>query len=157
MIVDLERNDLGRIAETGSVTVDELGYIVELPGLYHKVSRVSARPRPGVGYAELLRATFPGGSITGAPKLRAMQIIEELEPHRRGVYCGAIGYIGYDGDMDTNIAIRTMVHQGGRVRFSAGGGLVADSVLDEEYAETLDKAAPFIDLMRRSAAASCMA
>ena len=92
MIVDLERNDLGRIAETGSVRVDELGYVVELPALYHKVSRVSAKPRAGIGYGGLLRATFPGGSITGAPKVRAMELIDELEPARRGPYCGAFGY-----------------------------------------------------------------
>ena len=139
MIVDLERNDLGRIAETGSVTVDDLGYVVELPALYHKVSRVSARPRPGIGYAELLRATFPGGSITGAPKPRAMEIIERLEPHRRGVYTGAIGYVSWDRSLDWNIAIRTATVIGGTAHFAVGGGIVADSDPEAEYQETLDK------------------
>ena len=106
MIVDLERNDLGRVAAIGSVEVDRLGYVVELPQLHHMVSRVSARLRPGVGLAELLRATFPGGSITGAPKIRAMQIIDELEPARRGPYCGAIGYLGAGGAIELAIAIR---------------------------------------------------
>ncbi len=87
---------------------------------------------------------FPGGSITGAPKLRAMQIIDELEPNRRGVYCGAIGYIGFDGNMDTNIAIRTAVYANGEISFYAGGGIVADSVLDKEYAETFDKASSLL-------------
>src|SRR4029077_7175229 len=116
MIVDLERNDLGRIAETGSVRVDELGYVVELPALYHMVSRVSARPRSGVGYAELLRATFPGGSITGAPKIRAMQIIDELEPPRRGPYCGAFGFFGTGGTFELAIAIRIGVIVGDELR-----------------------------------------
>jgi para-aminobenzoate synthetase component 1 len=141
MIVDLERNDLGKIAETGSVRVDELGYVVELPALYHKVSRVSAKPRPGVGYAELLRATFPGGSITGAPKVRAMQIIDELEPARRGPYCGAFGYFGAHGAMDLSIAIRVGVLVGDELRVHVGGGIVADSDAAAELAETEVKAA----------------
>ncbi|CAN5918929.1 aminodeoxychorismate synthase component I [soil metagenome] len=140
MIVDLERNDLGRIAETGSVIVDELGYVVELPALYHKVSRVSARPRPGVGYAELLRATFPGGSITGAPKVRAMQLIDELEPARRGPYCGALGYFGADGGFDLAIAIRIGVITSHELRVHVGGGIVADSDPAAELAETETKA-----------------
>ena len=140
MIVDLERNDLGRIAETGSVRVDELGYVVELPALYHKVSRVSARPRPGVGYGELLRATFPGGSITGAPKIRAMQIIDELEPARRGPYCGAFGYFGPRGALDLAIAIRVGVIVGDELRVHVGGGIVADSDPEAELAETEVKA-----------------
>ena len=141
MIVDLERNDLGRIAETGSVRVDELGYVVELPALYHKVSRVSARPRAGVGYGELLRATFPGGSITGAPKIRAMQIIDELEPARRGPYCGAFGYFGARGALDLAIAIRVGVMVGDELRVHVGGGIVADSDPAAELAETEVKAA----------------
>src|SRR5690606_30589883 len=100
---------------------------------------------------DLLRGAFPGGSITGAPKLRAMQIIEELEPHRRGVYCGAIGYIGHDGGMDTNIAIRTLVHSGGTVRLWAGGGIVADSKCEAEYQDTFDKAAALLSLLQQSA------
>jgi len=153
MIVDLERNDLGRIAETGSVAVDALGYIVELPALVHKVSRVSARPRAGVGYAELLRATFPGGSITGAPKVRAMQLIDELEPVRRGPYCGALGYFGARGAFDLAIAIRVGVMSRDELRVHVGGGIVADSDAAAELAETELKALGWItalDQLRRA-------
>lgn len=141
MIVDLERNDLGRIAETGSVTVDALGYIVELPTLCHKVSRVSARPRPDTGYAALLRATFPGGSITGAPKVRAMQLIDELEPVRRGPYCGALGYFAPGGHFDLAIAIRIGVLTRDQLYIHVGGGIVTDSNAADELAETDLKAA----------------
>jgi para-aminobenzoate synthetase component 1 len=144
MIVDLERNDLGRIADTGSVIVDELGYVLELPALYHKVSRVSAKPRPGTGFAELLRATFPGGSITGAPKVRAMELIDELEPARRGPYCGALGYFGEGGAFDLAIAIRIGVLAGSELRIHVGGGIVADSDPAAELAETETKAAGWI-------------
>ncbi len=150
MIVDLERNDLGRIAETGSVAVDDLGYIVELPGLYHKVSRVSARLRPGLGYAELLRATFPGGSITGAPKVRAMQLIDDLEPVRRGPYCGAFGYFG-PGALELAIAIRIGVVVGSELRVHVGGGIVADSDPAEELAETDTKAAGWVATLEQLA------
>jgi len=98
---------------------------------------------------DLLRACFPGGSVTGAPKVRAMEVIEELEPHRRGVYCGSIGYLGFDGAMDTNIAIRTLVHSHGLTRLWAGGGIVADSDPDSEYRETYHKAAPLLELLDR--------
>ncbi|MCW5808551.1 MAG: anthranilate synthase component I family protein, partial [Deltaproteobacteria bacterium] len=152
MIVDLERNDLGRIAETGTVRVDELGYVVELPGLYHKVSRVSAVPRAGVGYAELLRAMFPGGSITGAPKVRAMQIIAELEPARRGPYCGALGYFG-PGLLELAIAIRIGVVAASELRVHVGGGIVADSDPAAELAETETKAAGWVAALERLAAA----
>jgi para-aminobenzoate synthetase component 1 len=141
MIVDLERNDLGRVAVIGSVTVDDLGYVVELPGLYHKVSTVSCLLREGVGWAELLRATFPGGSITGAPKIRAMEIIDELEPARRGPYCGAIGWMGEGGAFALAIAIRVAVLAGGELRLHVGGGIVADSDARAELQETEDKAA----------------
>ncbi|HSD88834.1 MAG TPA: anthranilate synthase component I family protein [Kofleriaceae bacterium] len=149
MIVDLERNDLGRIAETGSVRVDELGYVVELPALYHKVSRVSANPRPGLGYAELLRAMFPGGSITGAPKVRAMQLIDELEPARRGPYCGAFGYFGANGAFDLAIAIRIGVLAGNELRVHVGGGIVADSDPAAELEETEVKAAGWVAALAR--------
>jgi len=119
--------------------------------VHHLVSTVTGVLAEGRDAIDLLRGAFPGGSITGAPKLRAMQIIEELEPHRRGVYCGAIGYIGYDGNMDTNIAIRTLVHARGTVRFWAGGGIVADSQCDAEYQETFDKAAAMLNLLQQSA------
>jgi para-aminobenzoate synthetase component 1 len=140
MIVDLERNDLGRIAATGSVRVDQLGYVVQLPTLCHLVSRVSATPRPDVGYADLLRATFPGGSITGAPKLRAMQLIDELEPVRRGAYCGAFGYFGPTG-FDLALAIRIGVLIRDELRIHVGGGIVTDSDPAAELAETDLKAA----------------
>jgi para-aminobenzoate synthetase component 1 len=141
MIVDLERNDLGRVAETGSVKVDALAYPVELPALHHLVSRVSAQPRADVGLAQLLRATFPGGSITGAPKVRAMQIIDELEPTRRGPYCGALGYFGAGGRFDLAIGIRIGVLARDELRVHVGGGIVADSDPLAELAETEIKAA----------------
>jgi para-aminobenzoate synthetase component 1 len=144
MIVDLERNDLGRIAEAGTVRVDQLGYIVELPALYHKVSRVSARPRRDTGYGALLRATFPGGSITGAPKVRAMELIAELEPARRGPYCGALGYFGARGAFDLAIAIRIGVITDNELRVHVGGGIVTDSDAAAELAETETKAAGWI-------------
>lgn len=140
MIVDLERNDLGRIAELGSVVVDELGYVVDFATVLHRVSRISARLVHGVDHATLLRATFPGGSITGAPKIRAMQIIDELEPARRGPYCGALGYFGA-GQLDLAIAIRIGVLAGGELRLHVGGGIVADSDPLAELAETEDKLA----------------
>lgn len=141
MIVDLERNDLGRVARTGTVQVDSLGRVVELPTLFHMISTVSCELRPDVGVAAILRATFPGGSITGAPKVRAMQIIEELEPTRRGVYTGAIGRIGPGGAIDLSIAIRTAVLCDGALHLHVGGGIVADSTAEREYTETEDKAA----------------
>jgi len=140
MIVDLERNDLGRVCETGSVRVDELYTVEAHPTVWHLVSEVSGRLSPGRDVFDLLKASFPGGSITGAPKIRAMQIIAELEPHRRGLYCGSIGWLGFDGDAELNIAIRTMVEQQGRVLYHVGGGITWDSVPHEEYAETQAKA-----------------
>jgi len=141
MIVDLERNDLGRVAQIGSVQVTGLFQVETFATVHHLVSTVQARLADGRDAADLLRATFPGGSVTGAPKIRAMQIIDELEPVARGVYTGAIGYIRPDGEMDLNIAIRTMVVQDGRACFSVGGGIVADSDPASEYQETLDKGA----------------
>jgi para-aminobenzoate synthetase component 1 len=152
MIVDLERNDLGRVAETGSVRVDELGYVVELPALYHKVSRVSAKPRAGLGYGALLRAMFPGGSITGAPKVRAMELIDELEPVRRGPYCGAFGYFGAHGAFDLAIAIRIGVLTSHELRVHVGGGIVADSDPAAELAETDVKAAGWVAALAKLAA-----
>jgi para-aminobenzoate synthetase component I len=140
MIVDLERNDLGRVAEVGSVTVDDLGYVVDFATVLHRVSRISARLLPSTGHAALLRATFPGGSITGAPKLRAMQLIDELEPARRGPYCGAFGYFGA-GTLDLAIAIRVGVLTSRELRIHVGGGIVADSSPAAELAETEDKLA----------------
>jgi para-aminobenzoate synthetase component 1 len=141
MIVDLLRNDLGRVAETGSVRVDDFARVVSLPTVHHLVSTVSAAPRADAGAAALLGACFPGGSITGAPKIRAMQLIDELEPWRRGPYCGAIGYLGARGAIDLCIAIRTLVVCGGRLHLHVGGGIVADSTPARELEETEEKAA----------------
>jgi len=149
MIVDLLRNDLGRNCAVGSVTVDQLCTLERFATVHHLVSTVRGRLAPGRDALDLLRGCFPGGSITGAPKLRAMEIIESLEPHRRGVYCGSIGHIGFDGAMDTNIAIRTLVVSGGEMRFWAGGGIVADSRAEAEFQETKDKAAALLETIRR--------
>lgn len=153
MIVDLLRNDLAKNCRTGSVSVPRLFEVQSFASVHHLVSTVTGSLADGRSALDLLRGCFPGGSITGAPKVRAMQIIEELEPHRRGLYCGSIGYIGHDGAMDTNIAIRTLVHRNGAARFWAGGGIVADSVMAQEYQETFDKAAPFLQLAQRCMAA----
>lgn len=140
MIVDLERNDLGKVCEYGSVHVPDLRRVEAYPTVWHTVATVAGQVRAGLRRADLLRATFPGGSITGAPKIRAMQIIEELEGLRRHVYCGAIGYLGFDGALDLNIAIRTLTIKNNQAYFHAGGGIVADSAPEAEYAETLHKA-----------------
>jgi para-aminobenzoate synthetase component 1 len=141
MIVDLERNDLGRVCEVGSVKVTERRAIEEHPTVYHGVATVEGTLRREVGLVDLLRATFPGGSVTGAPKIRAMQIIEELEPVRRGPYCGAIGYVAGSNDLAFSVAIRTIVvTPDGLAHVSVGGGIVADSDPAAEYEETLVKA-----------------
>ncbi len=144
MIVDLLRNDLARTSVAGSVRVPELWSLESHATVHHLVSAVTARPRPGVSALEILRQAFPGGSITGAPKIRAMEIIHELEGARRGPYCGAIGWISDDGAMDSAIAIRTVVVDGETLSVSAGGGIVADSDPAEEYRETLVKAAALL-------------
>jgi len=149
MIVDLLRNDLGKNCAIGSVKAERLFELESFANVHHLVSTVTGRLAEGRDAIDLLRGCFPGGSITGAPKLRAMQIIEELEPHRRGIYCGAIGYLGFDGNMDTSIAIRTAVFSNGEIRFWAGGGIVADSEMEKEYRETWDKAANMLQLMER--------
>lgn len=145
MIVDLLRNDLGKCCQTGTVKVPQLFALESYATVHHLVSSVSCQLSGAEDALSLLRACFPGGSITGAPKLRAMEIIEELEPHRRGVYCGSIGYIGFNGDMDSSIAIRTAIHHQQRLYYAAGGGIVRDSVCEEEYQESFDKAAAFLD------------
>ena len=146
MIVDLLRNDLSRVCADGSIGVPAICAPVSLPTVHHLVSRVTGRARPGVGPFDVISALFPGGSITGAPKVQAMRVIAELEPTRRGPYCGSIGWIGANGDLDLNIGIRTACpHGDGLVAFPAGGGVVFDSVPADEEAETRDKAQAFAD------------
>ena len=147
MIVDLLRNDIGKNCEPGSVHVPRLFEIESYATVHHMVSTIRGRLACGQGPMDLLRGCFPGGSITGAPKIRAMEIIEELEPDRRGLYCGSIGYVGFDGHMDSNIAIRTLVHSDQQMRFWAGGGLVADSEVEQEYQECHHKAAALLHLL----------
>lgn len=139
MIVDLLRNDIGRVAKPGTVHVPELFKVEPFPAVHHLVSTITATLDSQYQATDLLRACFPGGSITGAPKIRAMQIIEELEPNRRHGYCGAIGYISFCGNMDTNITIRTLITDKKQIYCWAGGGIVADSQADKEYQETFDK------------------
>jgi para-aminobenzoate synthetase component 1 len=143
MIVDLERNDLGRVCRTGTVAVERLAKCVSFDTVHHLVSTVAGALRSDVGAGDLLRATFPSGSITGAPKIRAMEIINELEPVPRGFYTGAIGWIDASGDCDLNVAIRTAVARDGTLAYAAGGGIVADSRADRERAELHLKAAAF--------------
>jgi len=145
MIVDLERNDLGRVCEYGSVKVEDHAVLESYATVHHLVSTVVGDLHRGRDMIDLLRATFPGGSITGAPKIRSIEIIDELEPTARSVYTGAIGYFGTDGHHDLNIAIRTMIIKGGRVYFQVGGGIVADSQPESEFQETLDKGKAMFD------------
>jgi para-aminobenzoate synthetase component 1 len=147
MIVDLMRNDLSRVCLPGTGRVPELFTLARYATVHHLVATVVGQLEPGLDALDLLRAAFPGGSITGAPKLRAMEIIAALEPSSRGVYCGSIGYWSVTGELDTNIAIRTALVQRGRVYFSAGGGIVADSDPEQEYLETLHKARGLIDAL----------
>lgn len=147
MIVDLERNDLGRVCEPGSVEVAEFEKIETYAGLHHMVSTVRGRPRQGFTPMDCLRAAFPGGSITGAPKIRAMEIIDELEGLARGIYTGGVGWAGFDGRMDISMAIRTAVWRGSTLSLHVGGGIVADSVPEDEYDETMLKAASFLEAL----------
>lgn len=143
MIVDLERNDLGRVCQIGSVHVPERFVLEAHPTVWHLVSTVAGQLREDQDAVDLLAATFPGGSITGAPKIRAMEILEGLEPTRRGLYTGSIGYLGRDGDLDLSIVIRTAILKDGTAHLQVGGGIVADSDPASEYQETLDKARAF--------------
>ena len=149
MIVDLLRNDISKNCKAGSVKVPKLFDVESYATVHHLVSTVTGCLSEGQHALDLLRNCFPGGSITGAPKIRSMEIIEELEPNRRGIYCGSIGYIGFDGNMDTNIAIRTLVHSDNNIRFWAGGGIVNDSVMEDEYQESFDKAAALLNLLEQ--------
>lgn len=145
MIVDLMRNDLSKVCTADSIEVTGLCQIESFSNVHHLVSTIRGRLAQDKAAIDLLRGCFPGGSITGAPKIRAMEIIEEIEPTRRGAYCGSIGYIGFDGSMDTNILIRTLTYEGARVSLQAGGGIVTDSNPDAEYRETLDKASAILN------------
>lgn len=145
MITDLERNDLGRVCNYGSIKVIEEKALETYPTVHHLVSTVIGELHERYDIIDLLRATFPGGSITGAPKIRAMQIIDELEPCQRSVYTGSIGYIGFNGNLDLNIAIRTFIMKGETVYFQVGSGIVADSDEEDEYEETLHKAKALIE------------
>lgn len=143
MIVDLERNDLGRVCQYGSVIVREPKLIETHANVLHLSATIEGQLRPDVGLADVLRAAFPGGSVTGAPKIRAMEIIEELEPTKRGPYTGAFGYFGYNGATQLAMSIRTTLALGHEYYYQAGGAIVADSIPENEYEETLVKAAPF--------------
>jgi len=150
MLVDLERNDLGRVCEFGSVTVDEFMAVEQYSHVSHIVSNISGRLRQEATPFDLIRATFPGGTITGVPKIRCMEIIEELEPVRRGAYTGSFGYIGWNGDLDLNIIIRTLVLSGDRGYLQVGAGIVADSDPAKEYEETIHKAEAFFSSLQRA-------
>ena len=140
MIIDLERNDFHRFCRTGSVEVIEARKIEQHPTLYHAVATIAGKLDKQVGPSEILRCTFPGGSVTGAPKIRACEIIDELEPTARNVYTGSLGWIGLNGDFDLNIAIRTIILSQGKAWFQTGGAIVDDSQCETEYEETLTKA-----------------
>lgn len=144
MIVDLERNDLGRVCEFGTVKVQELFRLETYATVFHLVSTIVGKLKSNCGFKEVIKATFPGGSITGAPKIRAMEIIEELEPVKRGIYTGSLGYFNFAGNMDLNIVIRTIIIKDDKAYFQVGGGIVADSDPEKEYQETLDKAKALI-------------
>ncbi len=144
MLVDLARNDVGKVAETGTVKVDRFMYIEKYSHVMHIVSDVSGKMKKGVHPIDVLKSVFPVGTVSGAPKVRAMQIIEELEPEKRGVYAGAVGYVSFDGNLDTAIAIRTAVIRGDEIFIQAGAGIVADSIPEKEYEETVNKAKAMI-------------
>jgi len=153
MIVDLERNDLGRVCRYGTVKVRELWTLERYATVFQLTSTVEGRLREGKSRIDLLKATFPGGSITGAPKVRSMEIIDELEPTKRSIYTGSIGYLGFDGRMDSSIVIRTFIVKDGKAYFQVGGGIVWDSDPEAEYQETLDKAKALIQALELQPAA----
>jgi para-aminobenzoate synthetase component 1 len=148
MIVDLERNDLGRVCRYGTIKVTELAILETFPTVFHLTSTILGRLHRGKSDIDLLKATFPGGSITGAPKVRAMEIIDELETTKRSVYTGSIGYLSFNGDLDINIVIRTFVIKEGRAYFQVGGGIIYDSDSEAEYMETLDKAKALVQALQ---------
>jgi len=140
MLMDLGRNDVGRVAQVGSVRVSDSMVVERYSHVMHIVSNVEGKLKPGLDAIAVLKATFPAGTVSGAPKVRAMEIIDELEPSKRGIYSGAVGYLGFNGDMDLAIAIRTAVVKDGRLYVQAGSGIVADSVPSSEWVETQNKA-----------------
>jgi anthranilate synthase component 1 len=139
MLIDLGRNDIGRISENGTVEVSESFVIERYSHVMHIVSQVQGTAKPNLSYMDVLKATFPAGTLSGAPKIRALEIIQELEPYKRNIYAGAIGWIGWWGDADTAIAIRTAVIQNGRLHVQAGAGIVYDSDPAAEWEETMNK------------------
>jgi anthranilate synthase component 1 len=139
MLIDLGRNDVGRIAEPGSVVVGERFVVERYSHVMHIVSEVQGKLKAGAAFADVLKATFPAGTVSGAPKIRALEVIRELEPIKRNIYSGAVGYIGWWGDVDTAIAIRTAVIQDGRLHVQAGAGIVHDSDPAKEWDETMNK------------------
>jgi para-aminobenzoate synthetase component 1 len=145
MIVDLERNDLGRVCNYGSVKIESLRTIERYKTVFQTTATISGLLHKDKDQLDLIKACFPGGSITGCPKIRAMEIIEELEPHRRALYTGSFGYLSFNSNLDLNILIRTILKKGKRIYFHAGGGIVADSNPEDEYAETLVKAKAMIE------------
>jgi para-aminobenzoate synthetase component 1 len=149
MIVDLMRNDLGRICSPGTVRVCEHKRLETYRNVHHLISIVTGALRPGTSPGDIIRATFPGGSITGCPKIRSMEIIDEMEPNVRHVYTGAIGYIGWHDNLDLNVAIRTAIIKDETCYFSVGGGIVYDSVKEDEYQETLDKGRTLFELIEK--------
>ena len=150
MLVDLGRNDLGRCAVPGSVRVEELMVVERYSHVMHLVSALRAELRPDRTALDALLACFPAGTVSGAPKLRALEIIEELEPDRRGLYGGAVGYLDFSGNLDTCIALRTMVVRRGKVHIQAGAGIVADSDPEREYEETRHKAGALLAAVARA-------
>jgi para-aminobenzoate synthetase component 1 len=163
MIVDLLRNDISKVCKANSVVVPKLFDIESFPAVHHLVSTVEGQLAEQYNACDLLRGAFPGGSITGAPKIRAMEIIEQLEPHRRSIYCGSVGYISNCGTMDTSITIRTLICQKseeessqGKIYCSAGGGLVADSIATSEYQETFDKVNRILPVLAKFTAAQAI-
>ena len=151
MLVDLGRNDLGRIARIGSVQVNQLMVVERYSHVMHLVSNIQAQLADGKDAFDVLKATFPAGTLTGAPKIRAMEIIQEMEPSRRGPYGGAVGYFSFTGNMDFCITIRTIVIKDGKILIQAGAGIVADSDPDAEYQETVNKAEGMIQAVRLAA------
>jgi para-aminobenzoate synthetase component 1 len=147
MLIDLERNDLGRVCDYGSIKVDELMVTERYSHVTHLVSNIAGRLYPGKDWLDLFQAVFPGGTVTGVPKIRCMEIIDELEPVARGPYSGAIGYLSFSGDLDLNIVIRTLIVRERTGYFHVGAGIVSDSDPAREYAETLYKAQAIKDAL----------